>query len=85
MPLLTNFNINLFLSFIFASSIFALFVAIILIRQVLSHDPGNSKMQEISQAILSGLMLILKDSLSPSPLLLLSLLFFFTSLTLNPS
>ena len=85
MPLLTNFNINLFLSFIFASSIFALFVAIILIRQVLSHDPGNSKMQEISQAILSGANAYLKRqfiSVTPFVIILAVFLYFTNSQSL---
>lgn len=80
MPLLTHFNLNLFLSFILGSSIFALLVALILIRQVLSHDPGNSKMQAVSQAILSGANAYLKRQfISVAPFVIaLAVFLYFT-------
>ena len=81
MPLFTHINIDLFLSFIFGSSIFALLVALFLIRQVLSHSPGNSKMQVISQAILSGANAYLKRQfLSVTPfIIVLTAILYFTS------
>lgn len=81
MPLITNLNTNLLLSLILGSSVFALVVAIILVRQVLSHNPGNSKMQTISQTILSGANAYLKRQfISVIPfIIILTAILYFTS------
>jgi len=81
MPLLADININFILTTISAISVFALLVAVILIRQVLSHSPGNDKMQAISQAILSGANAYLKRQfISIIPFIfLVSLILYFTN------
>lgn len=60
MPLLNQFDIKFFLSLIFSVSIFALLLALFLVRQVLSHPVGNEKMLRVSQAILAGAKAYLK-------------------------
>lgn len=69
---------NTFLSIVLTSSLVGIFVALYLARFVLGKDPGNEKMKEVGEGILSGANAYLKRQFTTiAPIILILTVFLF--------